>query len=110
MCPFRENVHQYGFYELDDDGNWIPPEKWDGYLKNGSAGFSPGLPDWLPQPTFDALVKREYERIDKPVATTVVRQGKGNYEIKRYPNSAVAHNKISVVRNLFKRLWRRIRV
>lgn len=101
MCPSSHDkkMHSYAWYKVDEDGK-VDPE---------DPGFSPGLPDWLSQPAFDALVKRDYVAITKDHADYLasdksrIGQGKGNYEIKKRPNSTLANSKPSLVQRLFKR-------
>jgi hypothetical protein len=102
MYHFRSRYALYPIDEKTGQYNGEKPHRW---------GFSPS-PSWgLTQDVLDALVKREYKAVVDDLhesKSTVITQGPGNYEIKRYPSDPMANSKLSVARSFLKRLWRRV--
>lgn len=99
-------THKYGFWDVDEDGNYVERRGPSEYQR-GDGGFSPGLPSWLSQHTFNRLVNRA-NSVNKPAPHWKFTQGPGNYEIKRYPNDPVENSFRRLARNIRKRLGRRV--
>lgn len=95
MCHSKK-IHKYIFYDVDEDGNFVPPENREGY-QNGGAGFSPALTPEHQRLLSKSINKHSHstEAHSKEynlagVQKMAVNDGRpGNYEIKKRPNSSV---------------------